>query len=83
MNKRFDLIPAKALKGVAEVFAQGVKQNYKDEGWKECNIKFLLNKLKSKLNDFEDMKDMDDDGCWNIDKVAAYAMMIQIGRAHV
>ena len=76
MNKRFDLIPAKALKGAAEVFGQGVECGYPDEGWKNCDVKYLLNKLKKKLNDFEDMKDMDDDGCWNIDKVAAYAMMI-------
>lgn len=74
--KRFDLIPAKAMSGIAKVFGQGVEQNYPQEGWKQCDIKYLLNQLKSKLNDFEDMVDKDKDGLYNIDKVAAYAMMI-------
>ena len=76
MTRRFDLIPPKALSGVARVFAQGVVEGHPEEGYKNENIKYLLNKLKSKLNDFEQMVDKDEDGLWNIDKVAAYAMMI-------
>lgn len=76
MKKRFDLIPAKAMSGISKVFAKGVETGYIDEGWKDCEIKYLLNQLKKKLNDFEDMIDKDDDGLYNIDKVAAYAMMI-------
>ncbi len=74
--KRFDLIPAKAMSGIAKIFNEGVTKGYSPEGWKNCDIKHLLNKLKEKLNDFEDMVDKDEDGLWNIDKVAAYAMMI-------
>ena len=76
MKKRFDLIPAKSMSGVAKVFAKGVEVGYDDESWKTCDVKYLLNKLKQKLNDFEDMDDKDDDGLYIIDKVAAYAMMI-------
>lgn len=76
MKKRFDLIPAKALSGISKVFYKGVEAGYEEEGWKKSKIKHLINKLKSKLNDFEDMIDRDDDGLYNIDKVAAYAMMI-------
>lgn len=76
MKKRFDLIPAKSLSGVAKVFAKGVEEGYAEEGWKKCNVKHLLNKMKEKINEFEDMVDKDEDGLYNIDKVAAYAMMI-------
>lgn len=76
MEKRYDLIPAKAMSGIAKVFAQGVNNGHLEEGWKTENIKHLLNQLKKKLNDFEDMIDKDEDGLYNIDKVAAYAMMI-------
>lgn len=64
------------MSGIAKVFAKGVDEGYPEEGWKNCKIKHLINQLKKKLNDFEDMIDKDDDNLYNIDKVAAYAMMI-------
>lgn len=76
MKKRFDLIPARSMSGIARVFAAGVEKGYEEEGWKKCNVKHLINKLKEKLNDFENMDDKDFDLLYNIDKVAAYAMMI-------
>ncbi len=53
MEKRFDLIPAKAMSGVSKVFAKGVESGYLDEEWKDRSIKYLLNQLKKKLNDFD------------------------------
>lgn len=76
MSKRFDLIPAKAMSGVAKVFNQGIIQGKSDYDWRNKGTMELINKLKEKLNDFENMVDKDDDGIYNIDKVAAYAMMI-------
>ena len=74
---RFDLIPARSIKGVAKVFAKGVEKGYAEDGWRRnTKITHLINQLHKKLNDFENMKDIDDDGLWNIDKVAAYALMI-------
>jgi hypothetical protein len=74
--QRFDLIPANAMAGIARVFNQGLDEGHKEEGWKHADVKFLLNKLKEKLNEFERMRDLDDDSLYNIDKVAAYAMML-------
>lgn len=75
--KRFDLIPSKATSGIAAVFGQGIKNGYEADGWKNCKVSQLLNKLKEKLTAFENMEDLDDDDLCNIDKVAAYAMMIK------
>jgi Domain of unknown function (DUF5664) len=74
--KRFDLIPASAIKGIAEVFGIGT-QTYQADQWRLMQVSELLNKLKEKLANFEDQEDYDDDGMHNLDKVAAYAMMLR------
>lgn len=75
--KRFDLIPATAIDGIASVFGEGVKKGYLKDGWRDITVNALLNKLKSKLTNFENQIDIDEDKLLNIDKVAAYAMMIK------
>lgn len=76
-NKRFDLIPARPLEEISKILAKGVNKGYEEDGWRSySDVRQLLNRLKSKLNEFEKMNDVDDDGLRNIDKVATYAMMI-------
>lgn len=76
MNNRYDLIPTLGIDGVSKVFNQGINEGYVKHDWKNYGISELINKLKCKLNDFENLKDIDNDGLYNIDKVAAYALMI-------
>ena len=76
IKSRFDLIPAKGIKKVADVFTKGL-EFYEENEWKKGHAWSEFSaKLERSFLDFKAGNDVDKDGLYNLAKVASHALML-------